>query len=59
VPNETGEKFKHVKTGVASQDYLKKMLDDNFEPFSSRRLGFYLPDRQLRHGSGEPQELGV
>lgn len=34
VPNRTGEKFNpHVTIGIASQDYLKKMLDEPFEPF--------------------------
>lgn len=35
VPNETGRKFNpHVTIGIASQDYLKKMLDEKFEPFT-------------------------
>jgi hypothetical protein len=35
VPNETGRKFNpHVTIGVASQEYLKKMLDEKFEPFT-------------------------
>src|SRR6266581_3306713 len=34
VPNETGKKFNpHVTIGLASQDYLKKMLDEKFEAF--------------------------
>jgi hypothetical protein len=35
VPNETGRKFNpHVTIGIASQDYLKKMLDEKFEAFT-------------------------
>ena len=35
VPNGTGAKFNpHVSIGVASQDYLKKMLDEKFEAFA-------------------------
>jgi hypothetical protein len=35
VPNETGKKFNpHVTIGLASQDYLKKMLDEKFEAFT-------------------------
>jgi hypothetical protein len=35
VPNGTGRKFNpHVSIGVASQDYLKKMLDEKFEAFA-------------------------
>jgi 2'-5' RNA ligase superfamily len=35
VPNETGKKFNpHVTIGIASQDYLKKMLDEKFEAFT-------------------------
>jgi 2'-5' RNA ligase superfamily len=35
VPNGTGRKFNpHVTIGVASQDYLKKMLDEKFEAFT-------------------------
>ena len=35
VPNGTGRKFNpHVTIGLASQDYLKKMLDDKFEAFT-------------------------
>ena len=34
VPDETGNKFNpHVTIGVATQDYLKKMLDEKFEAF--------------------------
>jgi 2'-5' RNA ligase superfamily len=35
VPNESGEKFNpHVTIGLASQDYLKEMLDEKFEAFT-------------------------
>jgi hypothetical protein len=35
VPKETGEKFNpHVTIGIATQEYLKKMLDEKFEPFT-------------------------
>jgi hypothetical protein len=35
VPNETGKKFNpHVTIGLASQEYLKKMLDEKFEAFT-------------------------
>jgi hypothetical protein len=35
VPSETGKRFNpHVTIGIASQDYLKKMLDEPFEPFT-------------------------
>ena len=35
VPDETGKKFNpHVTIGIASQDYLKKMLDEKFEAFT-------------------------
>jgi hypothetical protein len=35
VPNEAGRKFNpHVTIGIASQDYLKKMLDEKFEAFT-------------------------
>jgi hypothetical protein len=34
VPSGTGKKFNsHVTIGLASQDYLKKMLDEKFEAF--------------------------
>jgi hypothetical protein len=34
VPDETGEKFNpHVTIGLATQDYLKKMLDEKFDVF--------------------------
>jgi hypothetical protein len=40
VPNETGKKFNpHVTIGVASQDYLKKMLDEKFEAFTFSPTG--------------------
>ncbi|MGO4838390.1 hypothetical protein AB4144_39705, partial [Rhizobiaceae sp. 2RAB30] len=35
VPDETGAKFNpHVTIGLASQDYLKKMLGEKFEAFT-------------------------
>ena len=35
VPDGTGKKFNpHVTIGLASQDYLKKMLDEKFESFT-------------------------
>jgi hypothetical protein len=35
VPNETGKKFNpHVTIGLASQDYLKKLLEERFESFT-------------------------
>ncbi|RZF29021.1 hypothetical protein EVC45_14505 [Paraburkholderia sp. UYCP14C] len=35
VPNQTGGKFNpHVSIGIASQDYLKKLLDERFEAFT-------------------------
>ena len=40
VPNETGKKFNpHVTIGLATQDYLKKMLDENFEAFTFSPVG--------------------
>jgi len=40
VPNGTGKKFNpHVSIGIASQDYLKKMLDENFEAFTFSPAG--------------------
>src|SRR5215470_16110176 len=40
VPNQTGTKFNpHVSIGVASQDYLKKMLDEKFEAFTFSPAG--------------------
>jgi len=40
VPNQTGKKFNpHVSIGVASQDYLKKMLDEKFEAFTFSPAG--------------------
>jgi hypothetical protein len=40
VPNETGTKFNpHVTIGLASQDYLKKMLDEKFEAFTFSPAG--------------------
>ena len=35
VPNETGKKFNpHVTIGIATQDYLKKLLDEKFDDFT-------------------------
>lgn len=40
VPNETGDKFNpHVTIGVASQDYLRKMLEEKFETFEFSPVG--------------------
>ena len=40
VPNETGKKFNpHVTIGLATQDYLKKMLDEKFEAFTFSPVG--------------------
>jgi hypothetical protein len=40
VPNETGKKFNpHVTIGVGTQDYLKKLLDEKFEKFTSSPTG--------------------
>jgi len=40
VPNQTGAKFNpHVSIGIASQDYLKKMLDEKFEAFTFSPAG--------------------
>jgi len=40
VPDATGKKFNpHVTIGLASQDYLKKMLDAKFEAFTSSPTG--------------------
>ena len=40
VPEATGEKFNpHVTIGLASQDYLKKMLDEKFETFTFSPVG--------------------
>jgi len=40
VPNGTGRKFNpHVSIGIASQDYLKKMLDEKFEAFTFSPAG--------------------
>jgi hypothetical protein len=40
VPNGTGAKFNpHVSIGIASQDYLKKMLDEKFETFTFSPAG--------------------
>jgi hypothetical protein len=40
VPDETGDKFNpHVTIGLATQDYLKQMLDEKFEPFTFSPVG--------------------
>ena len=40
VPNETGKKFNpHVTIGIATQDFLKKMLDEKFESFTFSPVG--------------------
>jgi hypothetical protein len=40
VPKETGEKFNpHVTIGIATADYLKKMLDEKFEAFTFSPTG--------------------
>jgi hypothetical protein len=40
VPKETGKKFNpHVTIGIASQDYLKKMLAEKFEAFTFSPAG--------------------
>jgi hypothetical protein len=57
VPDETGGKYNpHVTIGLASQDYLKKMLDEKFEAFtfspakaSVYHLGNFGTARKLLH----------
>jgi 2'-5' RNA ligase len=40
VPNETGKKFNpHVTIGLATEDYLKKMLEEKFEAFTFSPAG--------------------
>jgi 2'-5' RNA ligase superfamily len=40
VPQQTGERFSpHVSTGVATRDYLDKMLAEPFEPFTFSPAG--------------------
>lgn len=40
VPNETGEKFKpHVTIGIATEDYLKEMINEKFESFTFSPVG--------------------
>ena len=40
VPHATGQKFNpHVTIGIATQDYLKKMLDEKFEAFTFSPAG--------------------
>ncbi len=40
VPNSSGKNFNpHVTIGIATQDYLKKMLDEKFESFTFSPAG--------------------
>ena len=40
VPDHTGQNFNpHVTIGIASQDYLKKLLDEKFEAFTFSPVG--------------------
>jgi hypothetical protein len=40
VPDHTGQNFNpHVTIGIASQDYLKKLLDEKFEAFTFSLVG--------------------
>jgi hypothetical protein len=40
VPDQTGEKFNpHVSVGVSTAEYLTKMLDENFDPFTFSPAG--------------------
>jgi hypothetical protein len=40
VPNSSGKKFNpHVSVGVSTEEYLKKMLDEKFEPFTFSPVG--------------------
>jgi hypothetical protein len=40
VPKETGKKFNpHVTIGIATQDYLKTLLDEKFEDFTFSTMG--------------------
>ena len=40
VPNETGKKFNpHVTIGIATQTYLKRMLEEQFEEFTFSPVG--------------------
>jgi hypothetical protein len=40
VPNATGTKFNpHVTIGLATEDYLKKLLEERFEPFTFSPAG--------------------
>ncbi len=58
VPNETGKKFNpHVTIGLATQDYLKQMLEEKFESFtfspagaSVYHLGNFGTARKKLHG---------
>jgi hypothetical protein len=64
VPNETGKKFNpHVTTGLAPQDYLKKMLEEKFEAFTFSPVGvsvyhlgnFGTARKKLKHWELTPQ----
>jgi hypothetical protein len=64
VPNETGKKFNpHVTTGLAPQDYLKKMLEEKFESFTFSPVGvsvyhlgnFGTARKKLKHWELTPQ----
>jgi hypothetical protein len=40
VPDQTGQKFSpHVTIGIATRDYLKRMLDEKFEAFTFSPVG--------------------
>ena len=40
MPDHTGKNFNpHVTIGIASQDYLKKLLDEKFEAFTFSPVG--------------------
>jgi hypothetical protein len=61
VPDHTGKNFNpHVTIGIASQDYLKKLLDEKFEAFTFLAgRGVCLPIGKPWGCSEEAQELGV
>jgi hypothetical protein len=40
VPNETGDKYNpHVSIGISTQDYLQRMLDEDFDEFTFSPVG--------------------
>ena len=40
VPNQTGKKFNpHVSIGVSTEDYLRKMMNENFGTFTFSLAG--------------------